>query len=60
MEVDGATHSTDAEKAKDVARERFLRAEGYRVIRVQNADVYENLDGVCEYILMMLEERDTL
>jgi very-short-patch-repair endonuclease len=60
VEVDGATHSTDVEKAKDAARERFLRAEGYRIIRVQNADIYENLDGVCAYILMMLEERDTL
>jgi very-short-patch-repair endonuclease len=60
VEVDGATHSTIAEKAKDAARERFLKAEGYRVIRVQNADIYENLDGVCEFILAAVEGRDTL
>jgi very-short-patch-repair endonuclease len=60
VEVDGATHSTIAEKAKDAARERFLKAEGYRVIRVQNANIYENLDGVCEFILAAVEGRDTL
>lgn len=60
VEVDGATHSTHAEKSRDAAREHFLRAEGYRVICIQNADIYENLDGVCEYVLAMLEGRDTL
>ena len=60
VEVDGATHSTDAELARDARRNAFLHAQGYRVVRVLNAEVYENLDGVLETILAALERRETL
>ena len=33
IEVDGATHSTDAEVARDARREGILRADGYSVSR---------------------------
>jgi very-short-patch-repair endonuclease len=54
-EVDGATHSTAEELARDRRREKFLRAEGYRLIRVTNDEVFNNLDGVCETILAALQ-----
>jgi len=60
VEVDGATHSTEVEKARDAVREHFRRTAGYRIVRVQNAEIYETIDGVCEYILTMLQGRDTL
>jgi len=51
IEIDGATHSTDEERVRDQGRERYLQAQGYRILRVQNADIYESVDGVCELIL---------
>jgi very-short-patch-repair endonuclease len=51
VEVDGATHSSDDELAYDARRTEFLEGEGYKVLRVWNLDVFENLDGVCEMIL---------
>ncbi|MBX3525091.1 MAG: DUF559 domain-containing protein [Rhodoblastus sp.] len=60
VEVDGATHSTEAELARDAAREAFLISRGYRVLRFRNVEVYEELDGVMETVLAALEGRTTL
>jgi very-short-patch-repair endonuclease len=46
VEIDGATHWTAEEIAHDARRTQFLEASGWRVLRVTNNDVYENLDGV--------------
>lgn len=46
VEVDGATHATREELVHDVRRTQFLEASGWRVLRITNTDVYENLDGV--------------
>ena len=59
VEVDGATHGTPEELLKDEAREAFLMAKGYRVVRVLNDDVYNNLDGVLETLLALAnDDRD--
>ena len=50
VEVDGATHSTDAEIAHDRRRTAFLAEQGWTVLRFWNDEVYRNLDGV----LMMI------
>ncbi len=42
VEVDGITHDPD----KDAARDANLQELGYRVMRVTNDDVLQNLDGV--------------
>jgi very-short-patch-repair endonuclease len=52
VEVDGATHSTDAEIARDARRTAFLESLGYRVLRIQNIEIFENIDDVCETILL--------
>ncbi|MCZ4298650.1 endonuclease domain-containing protein [Henriciella marina] len=57
VEVDGATHSTEAEWAHDLKRTEFLEAEGWKVVRASNAEVYENLEGVLEGIRLALVER---
>jgi len=54
IEVDGAQHFTDAAAAHDARRDTFLRAEGYRVLRVTSADVLNRLDGVHAAILAAL------
>ena len=43
IEVDGGQH---AESAADATRDRYLIAEGYRVLRFWNNDVLGNLEGV--------------
>ena len=57
IEVDGATHSKDAELLRDAARTRFLASEGFRVLRFDNVDVYENIDAVCDTIFATLGSR---
>ncbi len=56
VEVDGATHSTDEEIARDAARSAALAAQGFNILRFTNEDVYGNLDGVLETIRMRLIE----
>ena len=56
VEIDGATHSTDEEKAYDARREEYLRAQGFRIFRVDNTAVYENLSGVIAGLLAFIGE----
>ena len=50
IEVDGGHHGTDAGKAHDAARTRYIEAEGYRVIRFWNNEIDHNLEGVLNII----------
>jgi very-short-patch-repair endonuclease len=50
VEIDGATHSSDTEHLHDQRRDVYLRSRGWRLLRVWNTDVYENLDGVMRAI----------
>ena len=56
LEVDGATHSTDAELMRDTARERILHGFGYAILRFTNDEVFHNFDGVLETIRLKLAE----
>ena len=58
IEVDGATHGDAHEMKRDEVRAEFLRSHGYRIHRVWSSDVYENLDGVRESILLFLTSMD--
>jgi very-short-patch-repair endonuclease len=49
IEVDGATHGDDQEE-QDAERTAYLEKHGFRVMRVGNTEIYENLDGVAESI----------
>ncbi|WP_315761288.1 endonuclease domain-containing protein [Sphingomonas sp. Y38-1Y] len=44
IEVDGGQHA-EAED-RDLARTRFIEAQGYEVLRFWNHDVIDNVDGV--------------
>ena len=52
VEADGGQHAERTEH--DAARTRFLRAEGYRVLRFWNNDILENTDGVLAVIAAAL------
>ena len=48
IELDGGQHAED--KEKDVQRDSFFAAYGYRVLRFWNNEILENLEGVLEVI----------
>jgi very-short-patch-repair endonuclease len=54
VELDGRQHSGHPE---DEQRDRNLRTLGYRVLRIWNNDVIENLDGVLQMLLFELEKQ---
>ena len=55
VEVDGDTH----DEMKDRLRDDVLADFGYRVLRVSNADVMGNMDGVLTLILSKLRPDDS-
>jgi very-short-patch-repair endonuclease len=57
VELDGATHGTDAETAGDAKRTIALRRLGYRVFRAHNSEVYENIEGVLDTLLAFIEQK---
>ena len=56
IEIDGGTHGTDSEIASDETRSKALEALGYRIFRVWNGDVLDNLDATLDAIVRRLEE----
>jgi very-short-patch-repair endonuclease len=58
VEVDGATHGSNEEVQRDNRRSAYLDAAGWRIHRCWNDDVYINLNGVCDSILIALEVPD--
>ena len=52
IEVDGDTH---ADPERDRRRTAWLVARGYRIVRVHNADVMSNLEGVLRVIEAALD-----
>jgi very-short-patch-repair endonuclease len=55
VEVDGATHSSEAEVAYDLRRTAFLEEEGLTVFRITNHGVFEDLQSVCLAILALCD-----
>ncbi|HVH77122.1 MAG TPA: DUF559 domain-containing protein [Stellaceae bacterium] len=53
VELDGGQH---AESADDRRRDEKLTAIGYRVIRVWNNDLVENMEGVLQMLLVELRK----
>ncbi|MCL4766345.1 MAG: DUF559 domain-containing protein [Hyphomicrobiaceae bacterium] len=54
IEVDGATHSTSEERRRDAERDAYLGRQGFRVMRVWNREIFDNVDGVMDTILAFL------
>ncbi|MBB4570238.1 endonuclease domain-containing protein [Rhizobium leucaenae] len=46
IEVDGDSHETDAGKLHDLARDAFLKRQGFRILRFDNLDVLQAQDHV--------------
>ncbi len=50
IELDGGQHNTEAGIARDEDRSGRLEAEGFRVLRFWNSDVFENIEGVVDIV----------
>ena len=48
VELDGSSH--EEKLSSDTTRSRWLRDRGYRVLRVTNREVVEDLEAVARYI----------
>ena len=59
VEIDGGTHSTASEVNADAVRDARLTGLGYRVIRVRNDEIYDNLDGVLASLIVELTSDGT-
>ena len=56
IEVDGSQHFLPEEVAKDAARTAYFHSLGIRVLRVDNGQVNRNFDGVCQGILLAMQQ----
>ena len=56
VEVDGSGHYDPKEMQKDERRSEYFHNFGIRVLRFSNADVNRNFSGVCEAIMLALEQ----
>ena len=48
IEIDGDLHYTDDSKKYDKVREQYLKNLGLKIYRVNNIDIYKNLEGVLD------------
>ena len=51
VEVDGGYHGTDFQQEKDTERDNSLTASGFRIVRLTNAEVLEQLPTILNKIL---------
>jgi len=51
IELDGSHHADAPQAARDDARTQRLHELGYRVLRIWNADIKNNLEGVLDQIV---------
>ncbi len=52
VELDGGQHN---ESASDLVRDAWLVAQGFKVLRFWNNEVFDNLEGVVERVLAQLQ-----
>ncbi|WP_368904601.1 endonuclease domain-containing protein [Taklimakanibacter lacteus] len=50
IELDGGQHNTPQGQTRDIGRTSRLEAEGFRVLRFWNVDVFQNLEGIVDTI----------
>jgi len=46
IEIDGNSHFTKQGQLRDAERSRYIASLGYRIIRYNNNDIVDNVDGV--------------
>ena len=57
VELDGSQHFEFENTENDAQRTRFLEEYGILVIRIPNNAIWQNFEGVCEYIDAQVRKR---
>ena len=57
VELDGSQHNDSGALRYDMARTGFLEKSGWTVLRFANDDVLNDIDGVCQHIIITATER---
>ena len=57
VELDGQGHFEEAQILKDSEREKFINELGIKIIRIENKNVFENVDSVISFIEENLRRR---
>lgn len=52
VELDGSHHGEDAQIAHDEIRAKRLADDGWTILRFWNHDVLNDIDGVCQHIVV--------
>jgi very-short-patch-repair endonuclease len=52
VEIDGSTHWDDEKRDKDQARDMWLKRRGIEVLRIGAGDVYRDLSGVADRVIL--------
>ena len=60
VELDGSGHCYDVQREEDLDREIELYEKGIRVLRFDNSDIFENLDGVLNLIIYAIDLEKSL
>lgn len=58
IELDGGQHAEDAVRKIDLAKEKYLKSKGCKILRFWNNEVSDNIEGVLEVIRRAVEARD--
>lgn len=56
IEVDGPSHDTGDQQAWDAMKEEYLRTNGWRLLRIKNADIYAAFGEVEAQIISAVED----
>ena len=55
VELDGRQHGEKEHAERDRIRDEILRSKGFKILRVWNSEVNNNLEGVAERIIQLAE-----
>ena len=56
IEVDGGQHNTEKNRIKDERRTKCLEDYNINVIRFWNSDIFEDLGGILNAIMVKIEQ----
>ncbi|MBQ3007765.1 MAG: endonuclease domain-containing protein [Clostridia bacterium] len=57
IELDGSQHFDPKGIKKDAIRTAFLEEYGIMVLRIQNDEIFDNFDMICDYIDSLVKRR---
>jgi len=57
VELDGGQHAEPVHGVRDAARDRWLRTQGFAILRFWDSDVLANIEAVLSAILAAVERR---